>query len=236
MDLFLVGVAESDARALLEKVSARAFADQKYVYTRNFNAITVSIAASDYNSRPYQFILRLYERADLVLGGFDLPYCACGFNPNLGLVMTPAAAFSLSTGCILVDSARRSTTYEYRLHKYMGRQARIVFSSLTMPGEEVGTFEVGKLELRRGRHNNESIKWTIYKQPAGTEESQSDYGSDEHPCVISYSNILKVPLFCLSLSLSLIAATVSSQIAGRFCHRGQNLFRHRCGRVNAGAD
>jgi hypothetical protein len=43
------------------------------IFSRNENAVTVNCT----NSRnPYQFVLRLYERVDLVLGGFDIPCCA----------------------------------------------------------------------------------------------------------------------------------------------------------------
>lgn len=64
-----------------------------------------------------QFIHRIYERIDLVLGGFDIPYCAIAWD-GTQILMTYAAYFSHGTGTIIVDIGRRSTTYEKRLVKY----------------------------------------------------------------------------------------------------------------------
>ena len=44
----------------------------------------------------YQFILKLYEREDQILGGFDLPCCAIGYSRKKNFFCTPLGAFSIA--------------------------------------------------------------------------------------------------------------------------------------------
>jgi hypothetical protein len=63
--------------------------------------------------------------------GFDLSASGVGFHPELGAVATPLAAFSLRTATVIVDTSRRSPTFEVRLQKYWEKkQFSVIFPSL----------------------------------------------------------------------------------------------------------
>lgn len=133
-----------------------------------------------------------------VLGGFDLPCCACGYSPKTGLLMTQLCAFNLRSGTIFPDTSRRSLTFESRLRKYSQRGFILVFPSL-LPNLPPDTkIQLGKDKPfyldpsnpygSRGKETPSRNFWfTRYYEPyAG-----SDYGNDSHPAIISYSNIIK---------------------------------------------
>ncbi len=205
-DLFLVGLRESEAEAFLSKVCKEAFGDLTgVIFSRSENALTVALGAGE---SPYQFIFRLYDRPDMVLGGFDLGCCAVGFSLSQGVFFTPLGAFCLSTCTIPVDVSRRSVSFEvrcsfsskkkkkknvdsnlhqkYRLNKYMSRGFSVVFPSLML--SENDEHRVGKLRLTSRDH---MVTLTLFQGAEGNEENQGDYGADEHPCVIAFGNILK---------------------------------------------
>ena len=201
LDLFLVGIKESEARAFLEKLFADTFDnEEKANLSRGPNVITVRVDTGNYRGPlVYQFILRLYDSPDLVLGGFDLPCCAVGYNPDLGLVMTELAAWSLSTGLLPVDTSRRSPSYEYRISKYAYRGIRFVFPSFRPPKADddawKGGLMFGKLKLTRQQSGEAQIRSSPQQGAVlwgdGTDETPSDYDSEEHPSVFAYSNIIK---------------------------------------------
>ncbi|ARA71907.1 hypothetical protein BNJ_00065 [Kaumoebavirus] len=91
------------------------------VYTiRNQNCVTIK------NSyRKVQIILRKYNTAPEVIQGFDLGSSAIGINGNK-VILTPLAKFAYEYGLNIIDTDRRSTTYEARLAKYFQRGFGIV--------------------------------------------------------------------------------------------------------------
>ena len=77
-------------------------------------------------TRVYQFIHRIYPSLDSVLGGFDIPLCMFAYD-GISIWGTEIACWSLKYGCIVVDTTRRSTSYEHRLAKYAHRFHADVF-------------------------------------------------------------------------------------------------------------
>ena len=131
--------------------------------------------------------------------------------------MTPLAAFSLATSTVLVDTSRRSTSYEARLLKYVRRGFRLVYPSLKYT--DAG-FKVSKLTFRpssdKERQSNfpSSHRSTQYElPPEEKDEAKNDYGSDEHPSVFAYSNIIKVrgSLFGRNFSSHLTFSSLGSK-------------------------
>lgn len=97
-------------------------------------------------SRVYQFILRLYKTPDEILGGFDLPCCAVGYSPTLGLRATPLGAFCVANRVVIADTSRRSPSFEYRLVKYGGKGFDVVLPSLSPEYEPPNAWEVNDEE------------------------------------------------------------------------------------------
>lgn len=77
----------------------------------------------------YQFIHRIYPDISSIIGGFDLSACMLAYDGN-ELYATPLGAWSIKNKCIIVDMTRRSTSYEYRLSKYLRRGFTILFPGL----------------------------------------------------------------------------------------------------------
>jgi len=92
---------------------------------RNKNAITVIIA----DRYTVQIILRLYKSKSEILHGFDLGSSAVGWDGN-ELYFTSLGKFAHEYSCNIIDTTRRSTTYERRLRKYFERGFEIIFPNL----------------------------------------------------------------------------------------------------------
>jgi len=91
---------------------------------RNNNTILIKIL-----SVKLQLILRLYKTKSEVLHGFDLGSSAIGFDGQ-EVYLTSLGKYCYEHSCNIVDTTRRSTTYEYRLEKYFNRGFNIVIPNL----------------------------------------------------------------------------------------------------------
>lgn len=91
---------------------------------RNMYTTTVCIEHMDNNGKysllgnEIQFIHRIYPRKDMIIGGFDLG-CSAIMYDGENLLTTQLGAWCLVNSCIPIDITRRSTTFEYRIVKYM---------------------------------------------------------------------------------------------------------------------
>lgn len=100
VDIFVFGLGEDDATQLLHKM-VRALVDyaqdigESVEVLHSGHCISVLLLDADYrgDSRKFDFVLRLYERPDQVLGCFDIPVCSIGYSPHLGIVATQLAAY-----------------------------------------------------------------------------------------------------------------------------------------------
>eukprot|EP01124_Arcella_intermedia_P024799 TRINITY_DN4268_c0_g1_i4.p1 TRINITY_DN4268_c0_g1~~TRINITY_DN4268_c0_g1_i4.p1 ORF type:complete len:601 (+),score=95.82 TRINITY_DN4268_c0_g1_i4:189-1991(+) len=127
-DLFFYGCesatpeALNDYRAILEDCVATiaATARGRVVVDRTEHVINVVeyVQGGQYTSTyEYQLILRVYPRLDMILGGFDIGGCMIAFDGE-NVYTTQLGAWSFGKKAIIVDTTRRSTSYEHRLQKY----------------------------------------------------------------------------------------------------------------------
>ncbi|KAL0210535.1 hypothetical protein RCL1_004971 [Eukaryota sp. TZLM3-RCL] len=78
-----------------------------------------------------QVILRLYKSKSEILHGFDLGSCQVGFDGKQ-LYTTSLYRLSYTFSINIVDTTRRSVSYEHRLTKYLHRGFGIVLPNLNM--------------------------------------------------------------------------------------------------------
>jgi hypothetical protein len=118
-------LSEADARKKAEEEKYVPELDIKSI--RNKNAITFEVGGS----RPvtFQIILRLYKSKSEILHGFDLGSSAVGWD-GTRLYFTTLSKFAHEYSCNIIDTTRRSTTYERRLMKYFERGFDIIIPAL----------------------------------------------------------------------------------------------------------
>jgi hypothetical protein len=148
VDIFLIGVDESEVEQFMEEMSRcfQAKGHQKLWILRTRHVIQFSMEGEFGTHSDYQFILRNYPNPGQVLGGFDLGVCSCGLNDK-HLWFTELAMFSLATELVIADGAQRSTSYEHRIKKYNNRGFRVVFPSFDFDVPKDQPLRVGELEL-----------------------------------------------------------------------------------------
>lgn len=98
-----------------------------------------------------QFIHRSYPSPLAVVGGFDLGVCM-GFYDGHDFYATPFGAWSIATQTIILDVSRRSTSFEYRIIKYITKylcRLVIVNGSCGEAFEHVGS--------------DERLKWRVHR-------------------------------------------------------------------------
>lgn len=93
---------------------------------RNRSGISINI-----NDQIYQVIFRLYKSKSEILHGFDLGPSAVGFDGTT-VFLTALGKLSYENRIIVVDTTRRSTTYEYRIQKYFKRGFELVLPELNI--------------------------------------------------------------------------------------------------------
>ena len=108
----------------------------KYYITRNEYVTTLYITygtqfedIKDHTISKYQFIHRIYPNLSSIIGGFDLSICMVAYDAN-NIYATPLGAWSVQNRSIIIDTKRRSTSFEYRLRKYQKYSFRLLFPGL----------------------------------------------------------------------------------------------------------
>ncbi len=97
-----------------------------YTIKRNQNCVTITI-----NNQVIQIIFRLYKSVSEILHGFDIGSSAVGYDGN-DVYFTSLSKFSYEKRCNVIDTTRRSTTYENRLIKYFQRGFEIILIGLDL--------------------------------------------------------------------------------------------------------
>ena len=92
--------------------------------TRTSGSVTVELRGVK-----IQCILRHYAAASEILHGFDIGASAVGFDGKQ-VYLTALGRFAYECGQCVVDTDRRSTTYEARLRKYWNREFGLVLPRL----------------------------------------------------------------------------------------------------------
>lgn len=93
-----------------------------------------------------QLIFRLYKTVSEILHGFDLGSSAVGFDGE-NVYLTTLGKYCHEYRCNVVDTTRRSTTYEYRLNKYFNRGFNIVLPGLDINKLRTTYLKYGELEI-----------------------------------------------------------------------------------------
>jgi len=109
--------------------------DVKFYIQRNEYVTTLHVEeltsiSQNYRVYMYQFIHRIYPDISSIIGGFDLSASAVAYDGK-EIFTTPLGAWSLINRYIIVDMGRRSTSYEYRLRKYIEYGFGLIFPGLT---------------------------------------------------------------------------------------------------------
>lgn len=153
---------------------------------RNKNAVSFTVDDTE-----VQFILRLYERPEHVVYGFDLGSSSIALtiteNPDdAQYIISPLGAFAYATSHNVVDMERLSPSYTFRLEKYFSdRKFDIIlpeFNIQAISRENISRFHNQVIEMGAFWFTISSLKskrlYTSHlftKRTAGTETS--DYGS-----------------------------------------------------------
>ena len=136
----------------------------KCCITRNQNTTTIAYKCDQYADEPIetvagngvklQFVHRIYPTKDSVIGGFDIGPGMI-FYDGYECYATALGMWSLATRTVLVDTTRRSTSYEFRMAKYNKLGCRIV-----IPKDSNTYLEAN---LHKEHENNDGIYNTLYK-------------------------------------------------------------------------
>jgi len=115
-----------------------------YVTKRDINDNNISFCDDIYK---YQFIHRIYPNMSSIIGGFDLSVCMIAFDGD-NIYGTPLGAWSNKHASIIIDTKRRSTSFEYRLKKYQNSGFKLIFPGL--PISLITNF----IETEKNNHTN----------------------------------------------------------------------------------
>ena len=108
---------------------------EEYEKIKSFNKIPIKFLRNErtvtftINDSTFQLIFRLYKSISEILHGFDIGSSAVGFDGN-HIYFTSLSKFSYEYKCNIIDTTRRSTTYENRLVKYFKLGFNIIFPHL----------------------------------------------------------------------------------------------------------
>jgi len=145
VDFFFVNVTESEAISIL-KDALKILIDYniKYGNTHFDDGVSFSLKENTYIMRnkyvttllarnkkrvKYQFIHRIYDSIDQILGGFDLGPSMMAYDGKR-LYATELGAWCAFGRVIIADTTRRSTSYEARIYKYYKLGCVIVLPGL----------------------------------------------------------------------------------------------------------
>jgi hypothetical protein len=148
-----------------------------YVFRGEF-VTTVYLHHSDaYEAMKYQFIHRVYPNIGSVLGGFDLGPAMIAYTGRK-IVATELGAWSALAKTIIVDTSRRSTSFEHRLTKY-AKFCHVIFPGLasnTKPLEQPVEIDEAERLLHETIHTNGYHIGQVNDNPYG---GQYDFVSNE---------------------------------------------------------
>jgi len=138
-----------------------------------------------------QIILRLYNTKSEILHGFDLGSSAVGFDGK-ELYFTTLSKFSYEYRVNIVDTSRRSVTYEQRLLKYLDRGFEIIMPKFHMSKIKIenNSFVVNLPFLKIGGIEKNGKKIHIPKHiPYG---DKSDYAFNVTSYTVPFINVRKL--------------------------------------------
>jgi len=187
----------SDSDSDDDSKNKKKYVVRDYKIIRNKNSIAILI---DDESK-IQLIFRLYTSISEVLHGFDLGSSAIGYDGE-NVYFTTLGKFCHEHSCNIIDTTRRSTTYEYRLNKYFQRGFNIVLPRLDINKLRTTYFKYGETEICELPHfifgysnivGNKIIVTEFYNKFG----SNSDYDLEPMDPVNVYYQSLKINIINL---------------------------------------
>jgi hypothetical protein len=180
IDMFIYGLDESQATERVERMLQEIVKNQDYceLFRNNY---CVTVKGGDYT---YQIIFRLYKNIQEILDGFDIGCCCVGFDGTT-VHLNERGKFSHEHNANIVDITKRSSTYEYRLRKYLTRGYSLVMPRLNVNSLKTQYFKYGLAEVCELPYlpfSYRKIEGNIIyldKYLTVDEESPSDYGNDD---------------------------------------------------------
>ena len=147
IDVFFYGLTERQAIAKIYQINSILIkylmernridgniAEQKIKYVNHNNFFSIYFpfrTMSGTSIIEIQFIYRLYSSISEILHGFDIGSSAVGFDGQI-VYFTTLSKFAYEYKCNIIDTTRRSTTYEQRLSKYVARGFNIIMPQLNV--------------------------------------------------------------------------------------------------------
>ena len=159
LDIFIYGIKDLSElnRKLKEIVENLIRATTQFCVIRTENTTNVIIG-----TEKYQIIHRGYSFASEILYGFDLGSCAMGWNGN-DFVFSLMGCVAFSNHLNIVDTTRRSKTFEVRLSKYLDRGFEIVLPFLM--NVDVKSFLITKNIVRQSFDKRELSDYESWELP-----------------------------------------------------------------------
>jgi hypothetical protein len=146
IDIFIYGLTEQEANQKVRSLILH-ICNNSQQNTRRHMIIVEKHALSLFvDNEKFQIIFRLYKSISEILHGFDLGSSAVGFDGQR-VYFTSLSKFCYENMCNIVDTTRRSPSYEYRLKKYFDRGFRIVLPSLDIKRLDTKNLDYGYHEL-----------------------------------------------------------------------------------------
>jgi hypothetical protein len=102
----------------------------EYVTTLNVEELCVNHNDNHPVVHMYQFVHRIYPNISSIIGGFDLSSCMVAYDGR-EVYATPLGAWSIQNKSIIVDTGRRSTSFEHRLTKYLKYGFGLIIPGIT---------------------------------------------------------------------------------------------------------
>lgn len=134
-DLFFYNTTKEEAEIILmDCISLLSVDNKKMTITTKKYVTTVMISRDRYGEDEqeiYQFIHRIYPTKDSIIGGFDLGPAMMLYDGN-DILTNPLGAYCIQKSCLIVDTSRRSTSFEYRIEKYYRLGFKVIFPGITV--------------------------------------------------------------------------------------------------------
>lgn len=173
IDLFFYDMTEMEANLKVEEI-LDTLSKYKKIKDISRNDFTITFF---YEDKKIQIITRIFSSKSEILHGFDLGSSAVGFDGD-NVYFTSLAKYSYINECNIIDTTRRSTTYEKRLIKYFNRGFDIIIPKLKIDNNylyyELPFFII---TLENESQNNKLVVRDI--KCAGKHKVVFDYGTTE---------------------------------------------------------
>lgn len=146
IDIFIYGLDEQSANDKVKQIVSLLYnaAQGKNKYKKI--ELQEHVATLFLGRTKLQIIFRLYKTISEILHGFDLGSSAVGFDGSV-LYFTSMSKYCFENSINIVDTTRRSLSYEYRLTKYLNRGFEIVLPGLDLKKLRTNNLEFGVPEV-----------------------------------------------------------------------------------------